>query len=288
MTDPITGAPSPEERHRSRVGEDWSDAEVRATVADYLDMLVAESAGRPYSKAEHRRALLERLDGRSAGAVEFKHANISAAMERLGLEYIKGYKPRGHIQNALIDEITRQTRGGSLLQQPVEPPAATTPAVGARFVGRPERTEPIIERGRGHRLGTPDFGALERENRRLGRIGEAIVFDVEVERLRAEGRLDLAQDVVWVARDLGDGAGYDIASFEADGRDRHIEVKSTRLGPTTPFYLSAWELAYADDHPEVACIYRLYDLDDDPKIYIVRPPYDESLTMEATTYRVWP
>ena len=43
-------------------GEDWSLAEVTATVTDYLAMLTAELAGQRYSKAEHRRALLARLN----------------------------------------------------------------------------------------------------------------------------------------------------------------------------------------------------------------------------------
>ena len=62
---------------------DWARIEVEAVVADYLKMLSLELAGQAYSKAAHRRILLEKLDGRSAGSVEFKHCNISAVLINL-------------------------------------------------------------------------------------------------------------------------------------------------------------------------------------------------------------
>ena len=46
-------------------GEDWSRIEVEACVADYLQMLTLELNGQRYSKAEHARALMQKLDGRS-------------------------------------------------------------------------------------------------------------------------------------------------------------------------------------------------------------------------------
>lgn len=36
-----------------RIGEDWSEAEVEATVRDYFEMLRAEAAGAAYNKSEH-------------------------------------------------------------------------------------------------------------------------------------------------------------------------------------------------------------------------------------------
>lgn len=39
-------------------------------------------------------------------------------------------------------------------------------------------------------------------------------------------RTYLASEVRWIARDDGEGAGYDSASFDPDGRSRLIEVKT--------------------------------------------------------------
>ena len=88
--------------------KDWSDSEVAITIADYLDMLRAEQADIPYSKAAHRRGLMGRLDGRSEGAIEFKYANVSSALVELGMPYIAGYQPRSHRQAKLVDELRRQ------------------------------------------------------------------------------------------------------------------------------------------------------------------------------------
>ncbi|HEX5071284.1 MAG TPA: hypothetical protein VFV78_13795 [Vicinamibacterales bacterium] len=70
---------------------DWSRDEVELIVADYFAMLRAELSGDPVNKKEHNRRLQQRLNDRSAGSIEFKHANISAALLNLGdLPYIDG------------------------------------------------------------------------------------------------------------------------------------------------------------------------------------------------------
>lgn len=61
----------------------WTDEENDLIVADYFAMLADDIAGHCYSKAEHRRALLPRLNDRSEGWVEFKHQNISAVLKGL-------------------------------------------------------------------------------------------------------------------------------------------------------------------------------------------------------------
>lgn len=86
---------------------DWSDRENDLIVADYFAMLADELAGRSCSKAEHRRALLPLLDGRSEGSIEFKHQNISAVLKALGEPWIEGYKPAFNFQMPLVDAVAR-------------------------------------------------------------------------------------------------------------------------------------------------------------------------------------
>src|SRR4249919_271239 len=84
------------------MAEDWSRDEVELIVADYFAMLRAELSGQAVNKADHNRRLRERLTTRSKGSIEFKHANISAALLSLGeLPYIEGYKPRSNYQSML-------------------------------------------------------------------------------------------------------------------------------------------------------------------------------------------
>lgn len=76
----------------AETGSPWTRLEDEAAVSDYLDMLVEELSGRPVNKAEHNRRLRALLTERSKGSIEFKHANISAAMIDLGYRYVDGYK----------------------------------------------------------------------------------------------------------------------------------------------------------------------------------------------------
>src|SRR4249919_1166251 len=87
-------------------GSAWSDTEVDLILADYFSMLSDELAGRTFNKADHNRAL-QALTGRNHASIEFKHCNISAVLERLGLPTIRGYRPRANFQNALIDGVER-------------------------------------------------------------------------------------------------------------------------------------------------------------------------------------
>ena len=79
------------------------------------------------------------------------------------------------------------------------------------------------------------------------------VVDLEIERLTIGGRQDLAGLVERVAaRDVA--AGYDIRSFELDGSDRFIEVKSS-TGTPIRFILSRNERRFLEEHDSVAWIY---------------------------------
>ncbi len=80
----------------------------------------------------------------------------------------------------------------------------------------------------GMTAGTParqiDWEALHRARAMLGRLGEEHAFTAERDRLIGAGRPDLAAQVSLVADDHA--KGYDLHSFEADGSDRLIEVKT--------------------------------------------------------------
>ena len=90
-------------------------------------------------------------------------------------------------------------------------------------------------------------GALrDFKNAALGRAGEEWVLDLERERLDRSGRRDLSDLVSWVARDIGDGLGYDIGSFRPSGDLLKVEVKTTNLGPRTPFYITRWEVEVSE------------------------------------------
>src|SRR3546814_3273745 len=69
-------------------------------------MLTAEVSGQLYVKRHHSVALMEQI-GRTHRSVEFKHQNISAVLEELGMSWIQGYKPKRNYQDAIFGAIER-------------------------------------------------------------------------------------------------------------------------------------------------------------------------------------
>src|SRR5208283_3370312 len=89
-----------------KIGTNWQDDELDAIVADYFAMLAADLSGQPYVKAQHSAALMAQI-GRTHRSVEFKHQNISAVLDELGMPWIPGYKPKRNYQNAIFAAIDR-------------------------------------------------------------------------------------------------------------------------------------------------------------------------------------
>lgn len=151
-------------------------------------------------------------------------------------------------------------------------------------------TEPP-EPGRSARARVPraakiDFVRRDAENRALGLRGEEFAFELEQRRLHDEvGRPDLARRVRWVARDEGDGLGYDIQSFEATRQQRLVEVKTTGLGKYFPFALTRGELECSRRERERYQLYRLFDFGTAPRLYVLTGALDESCTLTTTVFR---
>lgn len=113
------------------------------------------------------------------------------------------------------------------------------------------------------RLRQPDYLADHAANQKLGLLGELLVLRWERKRLAAAGLHELAARVRHVAVTENDTAGYDILSFDDDGNKRFIEVKTTRSGADSDFFMSAKELVFAAAHSNGYHLYRLYDYVDD-------------------------
>lgn len=270
-------------------GTPWTAHEVDLILADYFDMLRAELAGQAYVKSQHNAGLRQRVD-RSRGSVERKHQNISAVLERLGLPWIRGYKPLANFQKSLVDAVDRFliahpdldttlpparsavfAESGSLF---IEPP----PVLAADHRNSAEAVlEPLIRKF--------DPAERDRRNRELGWAGEELVFEHERALLFNSGRADLSQQVRWVSKELGDGAGYDIESFDLAGRPRLIEVKTTRGGKRTPFYLSENERRVSESRLDEFRLVRLFEFGQATKGFELRPPLINSVLLQPTGYK---
>jgi hypothetical protein len=272
---------------QTKIGRDWDDAELDAIVADYFAMLSMEQGGQAYVKSHRAAALMEQI-GRTHRSVEFKHMNISAVLREIGLPTIRGYKPKLNFQNAIFDAIDRYLTANPRVTWPefVAPPGFAEavalfeeppPELTLTNVGRPDRLERLVRK----------FDPSERDfrNRALGKAGEALVVDFERAGLEAADRADLARKVRWVSEEDGDGAGYDVHSFDPTGHDRLIEVKTTRGGRTTPFFLTRNERSLADERPEAFRLFRVYEFSAGNRLFKLRPPLEALVRLEAETWR---
>jgi len=272
---------------------DWSRLEVEATVADYVSMLESEIRGESYSKAEHRRALQPLLDNRSEGAIEYKHQNISAVLIDLGYPYIDGYKPAFNYQRLLFDVAEDRLRTDGELARLVEadverpPPAPGVDDVLSTLVEPPpprDRSDRSYEWSRPAAGRAVDYLALEARNSALGIEGERYVLGYERARLVHAGKPNLADRIEHTSAEEGDGAGFDVRSYETDGSDRFIEVKTTAYGIYTPLYLSRNELRVSQDKNERYHLYRAFRFRKSPRLFTVAGRLDRTLRLEATAY----
>ncbi len=275
-------------------GSDWTPEEVALTVADYLSMLTKEFAGQRYNKSDHRRQLMARLPGRTEGAIEFKHANISAVMLELGYPYLRGYQPRANFQRSvLLEEVTRQVAIHEVLDDAalaiVQRPAATAELVDFTRVRTeaPQRDHVARESVPACRRAPVQRDYLQREaqNRSLGLAGEELALQFERWRLVQVGAAQLAERVIHASRAEGDGLGYDIRSYEADGTERFIEVKTTTFGDRTPFFVSANEVSFSRERADAFHLYRLFDFRTSPRMFTLDGSIDQHCHLDATTFR---
>lgn len=257
------------------MSDSWSNNELELIVVDYFNMLSSELNGETYSKAEHRRALLPLLSGRSEGSIEFKHQNISAVLARLGQPYIKGYLPRYNYQHSLenkvIEYLVKNIQIENQFKNFADKKIIKTKEIKSfdNFIVSPPSLNKVAETEPTYRRSPIKINYLEREqnNRNLGQIGEEIVLEYEKWNLIHIGLEKYADQVRWISKDEGDGAGFDILSKNHNGKDKYIEVKTTKLGKETPFYFSRNELLFSQEHSNNYHLYRIFNVEDDAKMF---------------------
>lgn len=284
------------------MADEWTQTELDFIVEDYFAMLARDIRGEPYVKAEHNRQLQAKI-GRTKGSIEFKHQNISAVLRLMGEPVIQGYLPAWNFQRALDDTVARWLRShpdwltvpkwkpaaivrdgdgalsGTSLAQPDWRPLFFGPAPAQQNEPPPLEPERIAEIGRRY-----DVAGRDARNKALGDAGEERVFHHEIATLQDAGREDLARRVRWTAQEDGDGFGYDIHSFEPDGRDRLLEVKTTNGWNRTPFHITANECAVAEARRDHWQLVRLWNFAREPQAFALRPPLDAHLALSPTSF----
>ncbi len=268
----------------------WSEEENALIVADYFAMLADDLVGQPYNKAEHNRQLQARI-GRTRTSIEFKHQNISAVLKGLGEDWINGYKPAFNFQMSLVDAVMRwlSQNEGWVRRAPGAPALSGLREQTALWVGPPptlSNEAPPQELEQMQFIARKfDVAGRDERNRNLGKAGEERVLAHERAMLVSAGREDLARKIRWISEEDGDGAGFDIASFEPGGRPRRIEVKTTNGWERTPFHISRNELAAAEEWRSEWCLLRLWNFSREPRAFELHPPLEAHVSLTAMSFQ---
>jgi len=276
----------------------WSQEEVHATVQDYFQMLRLELLGQKYNKSAHRQVLLQKLNGRSGGAVEKKHQNISAVLLELGVMPIRGYKPLSNYQSSLYNVVADCIDADYALDEAalkaveqaaelplgikfesIVVPAPVVAIRGTREPRLPWNQRPVIRR---------DYLERESRNRALGASGENLVMEFEARRLHTEGKSRMADRIEQVSRTRGDACGFDILSFETSGKERFIEVKTTAYAAETPFFHSKGEVEFSAESQDKYWLYRLFNFRDEPKMFHLYGSVASTCRLDPASYRAVP
>ena len=83
----------------------------------------------------------------------------------------------------------------------------------------------------------------------------------------------------------GDGAGFDILSFDADGSEKFVEVKTTAFAKETPFFASSAEIRFSQQNAARYALYRLFEFRKTPKCFALPGAIRDHCALDPVSYR---
>lgn len=113
-----------------------------------------------------------------------------------------------------------------------------------------------------------DFNTINNEHSALGDAGENFALEWERNRLQELNvSYNILDEVIHFSRKYGDGAGYDILSRKGPEYELlYVEVKTTKGGLDTPFFMSENEKSFIEIYKENTRIYRVYNYDQETNV----------------------
>lgn len=129
---------------------------------------------------------------------------------------------------------------------------------------------------------------------KVGKLGEEIVVQFERDKLLKAGMPDFAARVNWHREDGSNRTpGWDVSSFDLDGREMFIEVKASegRVINDVELTVNEWNRAQDCVGNDQYFIYLVTDVFSSPAIEILRNPAknqaEGKLTLEVSSYRLF-
>lgn len=257
-------------------------------------MLRMQEMRQDFVKADVIRQLEKNIPARTTGSIEYKFRNISAVLNELGVQAVSGYKPLSNFQGILADAVANALAEDSILDdvaiKNVETPVELQiPETFDDFVvATPIPKQRLREEQAAwvqRRAIKRDYLERESRNRSLGQAGELLVMEYEARRLHKEGAAKLADRIEHVSSTTGDGLGFDIQSFDADGRERFIEVKTTAYDQETPFFITPNEVSFSAERADQFHLYRLFTFRRKPQMFTKAGAVAANFALDPVSFR---
>lgn len=130
---------------------------------------------------------------------------------------------------------------------------------------------------------TRDYVELTKIKNKVGKTGEELVYNYELEALSGYPELQKKIEQIYL---IDDCAGYDIESYDYEGNKIYIEVKTNTLNSDNriKFYISRLEDEFITNHKN-AYIYYVYDLKN-PKLRVIDQETYLGYYKKATNYEI--
>ncbi|MHB9014130.1 MAG: protein NO VEIN domain-containing protein [Ignavibacteriaceae bacterium] len=131
-----------------------------------------------------------------------------------------------------------------------------------------------------------DFVKKQKESKKIGYEGELLVWKFENIRLKDVLKKDM--HIEHTSKEIGDGTGYDIKSFDEKGKEIFIEVKTTKSSQKgTAFYITKNEIIYSKTENKSYWLYRVYNFNPKNKtgkVYRLNGDLTKILNLDPVNY----
>jgi hypothetical protein len=242
-----------------REDREWRIDEVEPAIDAYLELMELKSTGEAINARSALQLLHKHNPRRSVWAFNLKFKNISAALDEINHPFLTEFSPEqgGHYQKLIL----------WILKD--------------RFGRGTEDVETVFQLLGDSKI---DWGLRDAQNRELGVAGERFVFEREKERLINSGEIELSKKVKWVA-ELSDTYGYDIESFDEQGQEIQIEVKTTAHGRSTQFFVSPNELAVSKARSKTYQLHRVFNFFGARDVDVRSGAFESHCELSPSAYR---
>ncbi|MGF7482906.1 DUF3427 domain-containing protein [Providencia sp. SP181] len=154
----------------------------------------------------------------------------------------------------------------------------------------PEASNKTNGRGKNNRKVKINWAERDEKNRSLGLMGEKLVLQYEIQKLTELGLTHLAERVTHTAEN-SDSDGYDILSFDEQGIEKYIEVKTTRQSKHSPFFISRNEVKFSKAQGLQYWIYRVYNFNEkknEADFYTIQGSVEKHFNLIPENYKAAP